>query len=45
MGVSGGGGEPRLARVVEFDAVELKRFTAAWSGALKLFELSPGGGK
>ena len=25
MGVSGGGGEPRLARVVELDAVEEKR--------------------
>lgn len=29
-GVSGGGGEPRLARVVEFEAVDAKRFTP-WS--------------
>lgn len=27
IGVSGGGGEPRLARVVEVEAVEAKRFT------------------
>ena len=29
-GVSGGGGEPRLARVVELEAVEANRFTP-WS--------------
>lgn len=27
MGVSGGGGEPRLALVVEFEAVEANRLT------------------
>ena len=26
-GVSGGGGDPRLARVVEFEAVDANRFT------------------
>lgn len=52
MGLSGGGGEPRWARVVEVEAVELRRFTEpglgtrsspAGVGAAEAF--SPGGGQ
>jgi hypothetical protein len=32
MGVSGGGGDPRWARVVELDAVELIRLIALLGG-------------
>ncbi|KAH3915965.1 hypothetical protein HBH56_067110 [Parastagonospora nodorum] len=34
MGVSGGGGEPRCARTVEVDAVELRRLTPPGFGIL-----------
>lgn len=40
IGVSGGGGEPRLALVVEFEAVDANRFTP-WSPIL---DCSPLGG-
>lgn len=36
IGVSGGGGDPREARVVEVDAVLLNRFTPAGSGMCSL---------
>ena len=51
IGVSGGGGEPLCALVVDVDAVELKRFTPAPGlGAIKpefagADEDSPGGGQ
>ena len=47
IGVSGGGGEPRVARVVEVDAVELMRFTMPGSLDLSLYGSAPpdGGGK
>lgn len=56
IGVSGGGGEPRLARVVDVEAVEAKRFTpwsfilSCWAGAkfvgalLEELDAAPGGG-
>lgn len=34
MGVSGGGGDPRCARVVEVEAVELRRLTPPGFGIL-----------
>lgn len=54
MGLAGGGGEPRVARVVDVEAVELILFTdpgfgtrnsleGAGTGAAE--ELSPGGGQ
>lgn len=51
IGVSGGGGEPLCAFVVEVDAVELSLFTPEFDtckpfdGAVLLDELSPGGGQ
>jgi len=36
MGVSGGGGDPRSARVVEVDAVELIRFIPPDWGGLRV---------
>lgn len=36
MGVSGGGGDPRVALVVDVEAVEEKRFIALGVGAYKL---------
>jgi hypothetical protein len=49
MGVSGGGGEPRVALVVEVDAVELMRLIISGSRAFNLAYGSPplvvGGGK
>jgi hypothetical protein len=52
MGVSGGGGDPRLARVVDVLAVEANRLTELSFGILKVsgFEAfssafdAPGGG-
>lgn len=41
MGVSGGGGDPRVALVVEVDAVEANRFIALAVGAI-MFEFSVG---
>ena len=45
-GVSGGGGEPRLARVVELEAVDAKRLTLFWLSdvLLELLDAPPGGG-
>lgn len=36
MGVSGGGGDPRVALVVEVEAVEANRFIALAVGAIML---------
>ena len=52
MGVSGGGGEPRCARVVEVDAVELSLLIEVGLGEAKLLDGAapledelPGGGQ
>lgn len=44
MGVSGGGGDPLLALVVEVEAVEAKRLTLVSLGNASWFEAEPGGG-
>ena len=45
MGVSGGGGDPRLAFVVDVEAVEAKRFTPLSMGILRKFSWFGGGGR
>lgn len=52
MGVSGGGGEPRCALVVEVDAVELSLLIEVGFGEASLLEVAgpvedepPGGGQ
>lgn len=40
MGVSGGGGDPRVALVVDVEAVEEKRFIVLGVGAYKLLLLA-----
>jgi hypothetical protein len=51
-GVSGGGGEPLWALVVDVEAVELRRlipdgsrWELRWLGSVTLGDLAPGGGQ